>query len=107
MCSTLFPLAEAIISFTARVPNAATVGATPTMEKVPVSEIHRVNLTKAKLAAMPHAERSLLLLLGHASNEINVLSKLILMARKDEPEIKLIDHVEAGQGLRHYARSDR
>jgi hypothetical protein len=62
-----------------------------------VTEIHRVNLTKAKLAAMPQAERSLLLLLGHASNEINVLSKLILMARKDEPETKLIDHVEAGQ----------
>jgi hypothetical protein len=32
MCSTLFPLAEAIISITAKVPNAATVGATPTME---------------------------------------------------------------------------
>jgi len=62
-----------------------------------VTEIHRVNLTKSKLAAMPQAERSLLLLLGHANNEINVLSKLILMARKDEPEIKLIDHVEAGQ----------
>ena len=62
-----------------------------------MTEIHRVNLTKSKLAAMPEAERSLLLLLGHANNEINVLSKLILMARKDEPEIKLIDHVEAGQ----------
>jgi hypothetical protein len=59
-----------------------------------MTKIHRVHLTKKKLAA---AERSLLLLLGHASNEINVLSKLILMARKDEPDIKLIDHVEAGQ----------
>jgi hypothetical protein len=62
-----------------------------------VTKIHRVNLTKSKLAAMPQAERSLLLLLGHANNEINVLSKLILMLRKDEPEVKLIDHVEAGQ----------
>src|SRR5260221_9485069 len=62
-----------------------------------LTEIHRVNLTKSKLTAMPQAERSLLLLLGHANNEINVLSKLILMARKDKPEIKLIDHVEAGQ----------
>lgn len=62
-----------------------------------MTEIHRVNLTKAKLASMPQAERSLLLLLDHANNEINVLSKLILMARKDEPEIKLIDHVETGQ----------
>jgi hypothetical protein len=48
-------------------------------------EIHRVRLTKEKLTAMPEAERSLLLLLGHATNEISVLSKLILMARKDEP----------------------
>jgi hypothetical protein len=64
-----------------------------------VTEIHRVNLTKRKLAAMSQAERSLLLLLGHANNEINVFSKLILMARKDDPEIKLIDHVEAGQVL--------
>jgi hypothetical protein len=62
-----------------------------------MTKIHRVNLTKTKLAAMPEAERSILLLLGHASNEINVLSKLILMMRKDEPAIKLIDHVEAGQ----------
>lgn len=64
-----------------------------------MTKIHRVHLTKEKLAAMPQAERSLLLLLGHASNEINVLSKLILMARKDEPSIKMIDHVEAGQVL--------
>jgi hypothetical protein len=35
-----------------------------------VTEIHRVNLTKSKLAAMPQAERSLLLLLGHANNEM-------------------------------------
>ena len=71
-----------------------------------MTEIHCVNLTKSKLAAMPEAERSLLPLLGHANNEINVLSKLILMARKDEPEIKLIDHVEAGR-LCHHARPDR
>jgi hypothetical protein len=60
-------------------------------------KIYRVRLTKEKLAAMPEAERSLLLLLGHATNEISVLSKLILMARKDEPTSKLIDHVESGQ----------
>jgi hypothetical protein len=62
-------------------------------------EIHRVHLTKKKLAAMSQAERSLLLLLGHASNEINVLSKLILMARKDDPAIEIINYVEAGQIL--------
>jgi hypothetical protein len=48
-------------------------------------ELYRVTLTKGSLAALPPAERSLLLLLGHASNEINVLMKLILMTRKNAP----------------------
>jgi len=60
-------------------------------------EVHRVNLTKARLAAMPIAERIALLLLGHAANEINVLSKLILMSRKQPPTIQLVDHVETAQ----------
>jgi hypothetical protein len=61
-------------------------------------ELHRVILTKSKLAALPQAERSLLLLLGHASNEINVLSKLILMVtRKDTPPSRITGNVEAGQ----------
>ena len=91
---TLFPPAAAIISLAGAVSRTATDAKNG---RSPVTEIHRINLTKSKLAAMPHAERSLLLLLGHANNEINVLSKLILMARKDEPEIRLIDHVEVGQ----------
>jgi hypothetical protein len=60
-------------------------------------EIYRAVLDRAKLAAMPENERTLLLLLGHASNEINVLSKLILMMRKDDPPSLVFDHVEAGQ----------
>jgi hypothetical protein len=37
-------------------------------------------------------------LLGHASNEINVLSKLILMVtRKDAPPSRIANNVEAGQ----------
>jgi hypothetical protein len=60
-------------------------------------ELHRIILTKSSLAALPQAERSLLLLLGHASNEINVLSKLILMVRKDAPPSQIAEKVEAGQ----------
>jgi hypothetical protein len=60
-------------------------------------EIYRAVLDRAKLAAMPENERTLLLLLGHASNEINVLSKLILMMQKDDPPSLVFDHVEAGQ----------
>jgi hypothetical protein len=60
-------------------------------------EVHHVELDRGKLAAMPETERVLLLLLAHASNEINVLSKLILMMRKDNPTSPIVDHVEAGQ----------
>lgn len=60
-------------------------------------EVYRATLGRAQLAAMPEPERVLLLLLAHASNEINVLSKLILMMRKDDPPSPIIDHVEAGQ----------
>ena len=61
-------------------------------------ELYRVTLTKSSLAALPPAERSLFLLLGHASNEINVLSKLILMAtRKNAPPSRIANNVEAGQ----------
>jgi hypothetical protein len=60
-------------------------------------ELHRVVLTKSNLAALPQAERSLLILLGHSSNEINVLTKLILMVRKNEPPSEIAEKVEAGQ----------
>jgi len=60
-------------------------------------ELHRIKLTKKKLAAMPEGERALLFLLGHANNEINVLSKLILMVRKNEAPNQIVDHVETGQ----------
>src|SRR5262245_57814495 len=58
----------------------------------------RASLTKNDLAVLPQAERSLFLLLGHASNEINVLSKLILMVmRKDAAPSQVANNVEAGQ----------
>jgi hypothetical protein len=62
-----------------------------------MTEVYQVDLTKEKLAAMPADERQLLLLLGHAANEINVLQKLILMALQPTPELKFVDHVQAGQ----------
>lgn len=60
-------------------------------------EIFQIDLTKEKLAAMPPPERQLLLLLGHASNEMNVFRKLILMNKREAFEHKLTDHVQAGQ----------
>jgi hypothetical protein len=60
-------------------------------------EVRQAKLSRAKLAAMPQNERAVLLLLAHAANEINVLSKLIMMMRKEEPDSVIVDHVEAGQ----------
>jgi len=60
-------------------------------------DVNRVELDRKKLAAMPEAQRVLLLLLAHASNEITVLIKLILMMRKDDPPSQIHDHVETGQ----------
>ena len=60
-------------------------------------EIHNTKLSRTRLAAKPENERVLLLLLAHASNEINVISKLILMMRKDDPPSPIVDHVEGGQ----------
>jgi hypothetical protein len=37
-------------------------------------EVYHAKLSRAQLTAMPETERVLLLLLAHASNEINVLT---------------------------------
>jgi hypothetical protein len=60
-------------------------------------DVNRVELDRRKLTAIPKPERVLLLFLAHASNEINVLIKLILMMRKDDPPSQIHDHVETGQ----------
>jgi hypothetical protein len=60
-------------------------------------EIHRVIFSKKQFADMPREERALLLLMGHATNEINVLSKFILMVRKDDPPTQIEDFTEGGQ----------
>lgn len=63
-------------------------------------EITKITLTKKRLEAMPEAERTAVLLMGHASNEINVLRKLLLVtARHGQPESSIVDHVQAGQTL--------
>src|SRR6516165_6002268 len=62
-------------------------------------EIHNTKLSRTRLAAKPENERVLLLLLAHASNEINVFSKLIRMMRKGDPPMLIVDHVEGGQSF--------
>jgi hypothetical protein len=68
-----------------------------TRDWIAAMDVHQIKIDRAKLAAMPETERVLLLLLSHATNELNVLTKLILMMRKDDPPSPIIDHAEAGQ----------
>src|SRR5687767_11689951 len=61
-------------------------------------EVYKIDLTKKNLEAMPAKERQLLLLLGHAANEINILQKLSVMAScRAENSDELVNHVEDGQ----------
>lgn len=60
-------------------------------------QIHKARLPKQHLARLPEADRGLFLLLGHISNEINVLQKLMLVLRRDDPPSRVVDIVEAGQ----------
>jgi hypothetical protein len=62
-------------------------------------EVRRFILSRAQLAAMPEAERVVLLLLAHASNEINVLTKLIMAQRRDDLPSPIHDAVEGGQAF--------
>jgi hypothetical protein len=61
-------------------------------------QTYRLELTKQRLAAMPAEERRVLLLLGHAVNEINVLQKLMMMVRRDEAH-SIVTRCENGQIL--------
>jgi hypothetical protein len=61
--------------------------------------VYYAKIDRAKLAAKPENERVLLLLLAYASNEINGLTKLILMTRKDDPPSEIVNHVKAGQAF--------
>src|SRR5690349_3357785 len=63
------------------------------------ADIYRLNLTKAALAKLGPEERSLLLLLGHASNEINVLQKIVLQMRVPNASPHVVQVVGSGQTL--------
>jgi hypothetical protein len=63
-------------------------------------EITKVALTKKRLEAMPQPERTAVLLMGHAFNEINLLRKFLLItSRSETPENKIVDHIQAGQSV--------
>lgn len=61
--------------------------------------VHHISLSKAQLDAVPEAERSLLVLLGHAANELSVLSKLFHFCAKAESKPPIIMQAENAQAL--------
>jgi hypothetical protein len=62
-------------------------------------EVDRLSLTKQRLAQLPIDERRLLLLLGHAANELNVFKKLLIMSGQTRGTVQMEDHVLQGQTL--------
>ena len=62
--------------------------------------IYEFNLTKAGLARLTVSERTLLFLVGHTSNELMVLQKLIFMMRQPQQVVPhVVNIVETGQIL--------
>lgn len=62
-----------------------------------MTEIHHTTIAKKDLAAMSDRERRLLLLLCHATNEIVVYQKLILVSGQSTPTHDFVDLVQTGQ----------
>lgn len=61
--------------------------------------VHHITLSKAQLDAVPEAERSLLVLMGHAANEPSVLAKLFHFCAKAESKAPMIMQAENAQAL--------
>jgi hypothetical protein len=61
--------------------------------------VHHITLSKAQLDAVPEAERSLLVLMGHAANELSVLSKLLHFCARAESKAPMIMQAENAQAL--------
>lgn len=60
--------------------------------------LHRIQLTRAHLDSVPTAERRLLVLVAHAANEINTLSKLFHFAASASDD-GIVGHAERAQAL--------
>lgn len=74
--------------------NNTTIKQGAPMHTVP---IYRMKLPKPKLLAMGDAERRLLLVLGHASNELSTLQRLVLFSLQPEYEDEIRGKVAVGR----------
>jgi len=61
--------------------------------------IHHITLSRTQLDAVPETERRLLVLIAHASNEINVLSKLFHFSARAASKTPILMQAENTQSL--------
>lgn len=62
-------------------------------------KVQRIGLTLEQLRSIPDAERSLVVVLAHALNEINMLEKLLFFTTRYIPEPRLITYGRTAQSL--------
>lgn len=58
-----------------------------------------MNFSLEQLRGIPDAERSLVVLLCHALNEVNTLNKLFFLCSQIDPEPRWIAHCQAAQAF--------
>lgn len=61
--------------------------------------LQRLNFTLEQLRGIPDEERSLVVLLCHAINEVNTLNKLLFLCTQIDPEPRWMAHCHAAQAL--------
>jgi len=59
--------------------------------------VRRIEITKEQLRTLPKDERALLLLMGHAMNQIAVLMKLVILSTNKDPADPIEGRVSAAQ----------
>jgi hypothetical protein len=60
-------------------------------------EVYRVPISKKQLTILPKEERALLLLMGHALNQISVFLKLFTFSSNKDPKHPIEERVSAAQ----------
>jgi hypothetical protein len=60
-------------------------------------EVYKIALPKDKLMAMPEKERSLMMLLGYASNQISFFAKLVLLSSNKDSPTEMEQKLSGGQ----------
>ena len=63
--------------------------------------VRRIEITKEQLRTLPKDERALLLLMGHAMNQIAVLMKLVILSTNEDPADPIEGSVSAAQSILH------